>query len=198
MGAGRPVSLNGCDRPGTGIWATAVFALFSESRRDRSHLHGTHPREGRTPARLGLAADRGPRFERHPSSPGDLCAPEPAARGCGRTGPAASVARRRSHLHGGLARPTVRRLCRHRTRMGDGGGPPSVAPQDRRRALPGETLVRPGEAPRRSGQARDGCKAGRAGDALVRQAGARTRPGRTEPIRRTVHWRLRPAFPPLR
>ena len=76
--------------------------------------------------------------------------------------------------------------------------PPSVAPQDRRCALAGEALLRPGETPRRSGQARDGRKAGRTGDALVRQAGPRTRPGRTEPIRRTVHGCLRPAIPPLR
>ena len=89
--------------------------MFSRSSRgDRSHLHGTHPREGRTPACLGLATNRGPGFERDPASPGDLRAPESASWGCGRTGPATGVAGRRRHLHGGLARPALRRLRRHR------------------------------------------------------------------------------------
>ena len=102
------------DRTGSGLWSPAFLCVLG----DRSHLHGTHPREGRTATGLGVAANRSPRFERHPSSPGDLRTPESASGSCRRTGPPAGVARRRRHLHGGLARPAVRRLRRHRTRNG--------------------------------------------------------------------------------
>ena len=41
---------------------------------------------------------------------------------------------RRRHVDGGLARPAMRRLCGHRTRMGHRGRQASVAAQNRRRA----------------------------------------------------------------
>ena len=198
VGSGRPLSLSA--RP-VRRSSPGERRRFCRSRRQTAtvhRLHGTRPRERRTSPRLGVAANRRPGLERDPAPPGDLRPPEPAPRGRGRTRPAEGVASRRRHLHGGLARPAVRRLRRHGTRMGHRGRQASVAAQDRRCAVAGKALLRPGEAARRSGQARDRRPAGRTGDALVGQAGPRARPGCSGSIRRPVDRLLRPALPPLR